>query len=204
MPASLVDRVQVNENNREPRQPLVLLVDTSGSMAADLPDVAAGLSTLRAALGRDSVARNRVELAVDCTGISTRCAATFFLGSPMARAESPWIVANSPGPREEMKVRPARMNNHGLEPHEKISSHVAETSRLRRAAASMRSSSERAPPRPKRPSRAAEDARSATRNTSFLRTEPLENAQYRRYFAVRSPRNAGARRLSAGLRREVS
>jgi uncharacterized protein YegL len=64
MPASLVDRVRVNDNNREPRQPLVLLVDTSGSMLGDMPDVAAGLASLRAALARDTVARNRVELAL--------------------------------------------------------------------------------------------------------------------------------------------
>lgn len=64
MTASLVDRVRINENNREPRQPLVLLVDTSGSMSGDLPDVAAGLDALRAALSRDVVARNRVELVV--------------------------------------------------------------------------------------------------------------------------------------------
>lgn len=62
--SALVDRVRVNDNNREPRQPLVLLVDTSSSMAADLPDVAAGLEGLRAALARDPVARNRVELVV--------------------------------------------------------------------------------------------------------------------------------------------
>lgn len=62
--SALVDRVQVNENNREPRQPLVLLVDTSSSMAADLPEVAAGLEGLRSALVRDTVARNRVELVV--------------------------------------------------------------------------------------------------------------------------------------------
>ncbi len=62
--SALVDRVRVNDNNREPRQPLVLLVDTSSSMAADLPEVAAGLEGLRSALGRDAVARNRVELVV--------------------------------------------------------------------------------------------------------------------------------------------
>ncbi|MFY0534479.1 vWA domain-containing protein [Nannocystis pusilla] len=62
--SALVDRVRVNDNNREPRQPLVLLVDTSSSMADDLPDVAAGLDGLRAALARDPVARNRVELVV--------------------------------------------------------------------------------------------------------------------------------------------
>lgn len=64
MTASLVDRVRINENNREPRQPLVLLVDTSGSMSSEIPDVAAGLDALRAALSRDVVARNRVELIV--------------------------------------------------------------------------------------------------------------------------------------------
>src|SRR5512141_3449224 len=64
MATSLADRVQVNENNREPRQPLVLLVDTSGSMAPDISDLAAGLASLRAALAKDSVARNRVELCV--------------------------------------------------------------------------------------------------------------------------------------------
>jgi uncharacterized protein YegL len=64
MAAALVDRVRVNENNREPRQPLVLLLDTSGSMSSDLPDVAKGLDGLRAALQRDTVARNRVELLV--------------------------------------------------------------------------------------------------------------------------------------------
>jgi|HubBroStandDraft_6_1064221.scaffolds.fasta_scaffold60941_1 uncharacterized protein YegL len=64
MPASLVDRVRVNDNNREPRQPLVLLVDTSGSMLGDIPDLTAGLASLRAALARDTVARNRVELAL--------------------------------------------------------------------------------------------------------------------------------------------
>lgn len=64
MAASLVDRVRVNDNNREPRQPLVLLVDTSGSMAHDLADVAAGLEALRASLARDTVTRNRVELVV--------------------------------------------------------------------------------------------------------------------------------------------
>jgi uncharacterized protein YegL len=64
MAALLVDRVHVNENNREPRQPLVLLVDTSGSMRGDLPDVSAGLAALRAALARDAVARNRIELAL--------------------------------------------------------------------------------------------------------------------------------------------
>jgi len=62
--SALVDRVRVNDNNREPRQPLVLLVDTSGSMEADLPDVAAGLADLRTALVLDPVARNRVELVV--------------------------------------------------------------------------------------------------------------------------------------------
>lgn len=64
MATSLVDRVRVNDNNREPRQPLALLVDTSGSMAADLADVQAGLDALRAALAGDSVARNRVEVCV--------------------------------------------------------------------------------------------------------------------------------------------
>jgi uncharacterized protein YegL len=64
MAVSLVDRVRVNDNNREPRQPLVLLVDTSGSMSADLPDVVKGIGALRAALAQDAVARNRVELAV--------------------------------------------------------------------------------------------------------------------------------------------
>lgn len=62
--SALVDRVRGNDNNREPRQPLVLLVDTSSSMADDLPDVAAGLDGLRSALARDPVARNRVELVV--------------------------------------------------------------------------------------------------------------------------------------------
>ncbi len=62
--SALVDRVRVNDNNREPRQPLVLLVDTSGSMQADLPEVAAGLDGLRTALLLDPVARNRVELVV--------------------------------------------------------------------------------------------------------------------------------------------
>lgn len=62
--SALVDRVRVNDNNREPRQPLVLLVDTSGSMQADLPEVAAGLAGLRTALILDPVARNRVELVV--------------------------------------------------------------------------------------------------------------------------------------------
>lgn len=64
MGAALVDRVKINEDNREPRQPLVLLIDTSGSMSGDLPDVAQGVAGLRAALGRDAVARNRVELVV--------------------------------------------------------------------------------------------------------------------------------------------
>lgn len=64
MAVSLVDRVRVNEDNREPRQPLVLLVDTSGSMSAEVAEVAAGLDGLRAALARDTVARNRVELVV--------------------------------------------------------------------------------------------------------------------------------------------
>lgn len=62
--SALVDRVRVNDNNREPRQALVLLVDTSSSMANDLPDVAAGLDGLRGALVIDPVARNRVELVV--------------------------------------------------------------------------------------------------------------------------------------------
>ena len=64
MHASLAERVRVNEDNREPRQPLILLVDTSGSMSGDLPDVCAGLAALRAAIVRDAVARNRVELAL--------------------------------------------------------------------------------------------------------------------------------------------
>lgn len=62
--SALVDRVRVNDNNREPRQPLVLLVDTSSSMAEDLAAVASGLEGLRSALARDPVARNRVELVV--------------------------------------------------------------------------------------------------------------------------------------------
>jgi len=62
--SALVDRVRVNDNNREPRQPVVLLVDTSSSMANDLHEVAAGLDGLRSALVRDPVARNRVELVV--------------------------------------------------------------------------------------------------------------------------------------------
>lgn len=64
MPTSLVDRVRVNEDNREPRQPLVLLIDTSGSMERDMVDVSAGLHALREALVTDAVARNRVELVV--------------------------------------------------------------------------------------------------------------------------------------------
>lgn len=64
MSGSLADRVRVNENNREPRQPLVLLLDTSGSMARDLDDLTAGLEGLRAAIARDTVARNRVEIVV--------------------------------------------------------------------------------------------------------------------------------------------
>jgi uncharacterized protein YegL len=64
MTASLADRVQVNQDNREPRQPLVLLVDTSGSMSSEIEDVTSGLKTLRDALVGDSVARNRVEVAI--------------------------------------------------------------------------------------------------------------------------------------------
>jgi uncharacterized protein YegL len=64
MERSLASRVRVNENNREPRQMLVVLVDTSGSMSGDIADVSAGLEGLGAALARDTVARNRVEIVV--------------------------------------------------------------------------------------------------------------------------------------------
>jgi uncharacterized protein YegL len=64
MEGSLASRVHVNEDNREPRQMLVVLVDTSGSMSGDIADVSAGLEALGAALARDTVARNRVELVV--------------------------------------------------------------------------------------------------------------------------------------------
>jgi uncharacterized protein YegL len=62
--SSLADRVPVNESNREARQALALLVDTSESMRNDLADVVAGLSTLREAIMADGIARNCVELAL--------------------------------------------------------------------------------------------------------------------------------------------
>jgi len=61
---SLEDQVQVNSRNREPRQPLVLLVDVSESMSDDIADVQEGLRGLQQDLQSDPVARNRVELAV--------------------------------------------------------------------------------------------------------------------------------------------
>jgi uncharacterized protein YegL len=61
---SLEDQVQVNSRNREPRQPLVLLVDVSESMRNDIGDVQSGLEGLQHELQNDPVARNRVELAV--------------------------------------------------------------------------------------------------------------------------------------------
>jgi uncharacterized protein YegL len=64
MAGALATRVRVNENNREPRQMLVVLVDTSSSMSGDIADVSAGLAGLGEALARDTVARNRVELVV--------------------------------------------------------------------------------------------------------------------------------------------
>ena len=64
MEQSLASRVRVNENNREPRQMLVVLVDTSRSMSGDIAEVSEGLRGLGAALARDTVARNRVELVV--------------------------------------------------------------------------------------------------------------------------------------------
>jgi uncharacterized protein YegL len=60
---SLVDRVPVNESNRETRQALALLVDVSESMRNDLPAVQEGLTRLREALTTDTVARNCVEIA---------------------------------------------------------------------------------------------------------------------------------------------
>jgi uncharacterized protein YegL len=62
--SALVDRVRVNDNNREPRQPLVLLVDTSSSMD-ERP--ARGRGRPRRAArraGRRPGGPNRVELVV--------------------------------------------------------------------------------------------------------------------------------------------
>jgi uncharacterized protein YegL len=64
MEGTLANRIRVNEDNREPRQMLVVLVDTSASMRRDIAEVSAGLVALREALARDPVARNRVEIAV--------------------------------------------------------------------------------------------------------------------------------------------
>jgi uncharacterized protein YegL len=64
MEGTLATRIRVNEDNREPRQVLVVLVDTSASMSRDIADVSAGLEALGEALARDTVARNRVEIVV--------------------------------------------------------------------------------------------------------------------------------------------
>jgi uncharacterized protein YegL len=64
MEGSLASRIRVNEDNREPRQMLVVLVDTSSSMSQEIAEVSAGLEALGAALARDTVARNRVEIVV--------------------------------------------------------------------------------------------------------------------------------------------
>jgi uncharacterized protein YegL len=64
MDGTLASRIRVNEDNREPRQMLVVLVDTSASMSGDIAAVSAGLEDLGAALARDTVARNRVEIVV--------------------------------------------------------------------------------------------------------------------------------------------
>lgn len=95
MPASLVDRVQVNEDNREPRQPLVLLIDTSGSMARDVDDVSAGLRALRDALVTDSVARNRVEVVVVTFGGGVTTHGDF---GEAALFEPPALVASGDTP----------------------------------------------------------------------------------------------------------
>jgi uncharacterized protein YegL len=96
--ASLVDRVQVNQDNREPRQPLVLLVDTSGSMSKDIEDVADGLRALREALVADSVARNRVEIAVVTFGGAVTAHGDF---GEAALFEPPALTASGDTPMAE-------------------------------------------------------------------------------------------------------
>ena len=98
MTASLVDRVQVNQDNREPRQPLVLLVDTSGSMSKDIEDVADGLRALREALVADSVARNRVEIAVVTFGGAVTAHGDF---GEAALFEPPALTASGDTPMAE-------------------------------------------------------------------------------------------------------
>ena len=48
----LGDTVRINPNNRETRQPLVLLVDTSGSMQYNMHAVREGIAALKNAIGR--------------------------------------------------------------------------------------------------------------------------------------------------------
>src|SRR4051812_23887544 len=93
--SSLVDRVPVNESNREARQALALLVDTSESMRNDLADVAAGLSALREAIMADGIARNCVELALITFGGSVSLHGEF---GEIAGFEVPELVPNGNTP----------------------------------------------------------------------------------------------------------
>jgi uncharacterized protein YegL len=96
--ASLTDRVQVNQDNREPRQPLALLVDVSGSMSNDIEDVADGLRALRDALVTDSVARNRVEIALVTFGGAVTVHGNF---GEAALFEPPALTASGDTPMAE-------------------------------------------------------------------------------------------------------
>jgi uncharacterized protein YegL len=69
---SLEDRVEFNEGNEEPRQALVILVDTSSSMQDDIPDVNQGLVALQQALQTHELACKRVEVAIVAFGGSVR------------------------------------------------------------------------------------------------------------------------------------
>jgi len=64
MSNEMLARVSVNTLNRERRQPLILLLDASGSMADKLGEVERGLAALRASIVEDTLARSRVEIAL--------------------------------------------------------------------------------------------------------------------------------------------
>jgi len=64
MSNEMLARVSVNILNRERRQPLILLLDASGSMVDKLGEVERGLAAFRASILEDTLARSRVEVAL--------------------------------------------------------------------------------------------------------------------------------------------
>ena len=90
-------------DNPEPRCPVVVVIDTSGSMAGEpIAELAAGIAQLQRDLADDALAAKRIELALVTFGPNVRVAQDF---GPIESFGPGHLVANGQTPMGEAIVR---------------------------------------------------------------------------------------------------